>query len=331
MSGMSWPVIFVLVEGEDGRRRADIRFSRWNAPTVYADLAGGPRFTEQVIRRLDRPGNLGGGDAGVLLDLSRRQLLFHFQPALAVHEGLARTRTPAGLGTLEFMRVLRLVLAAVWEGWQVTWAWQEDLDLARYLATGGTSGTSGTSPADAPTWRPGASLGVPTALGAGPGATTETLVTIRDHQQLRCWLTASPAAQVLQCGASLGTVRPAGQADPAGRPVMTGTPGGGVHVDLDAQRADWWTAGTTRGWDLAGLASDFWGDDWQVTFHQDRYQDVAARCHPELAVPRPDWMRGLAALRENLDRPATRHRLGEDSMDLLAAAMAELERDLHAP
>jgi hypothetical protein len=322
MPGMSWPAIFVLVESEDGRDRADIRFSPAHAPTVFADLVGGPRFTEQVIRYLDRPGNLGGGDAGVLLDLSRRRLLFHFSPALTVREGLARARTPPGLGTLEFMRVLRLVLAAVWEGWQVTWAWQEDLDLARYLAA------SGLRPAYDPAWRPRAGLRAPTALGAGPAATTETLVTIREHQRLRSWLTASPAAQVLQCGQSLATVRPAGQADPAGRPEMTGTPGGGVHVDLDAQRADWWTAGTTRGWDLADLARDCWGEDWQVTFHEDRYQDVAARCHPELAVPRPDWMRGLVALRENLDRPGTLHRLGEDSMDLLAVAMAELERDL---
>jgi hypothetical protein len=324
MSVMSWPVIFVLVEGEDGRRRADIRLSRWNAPAVYADLAGGPRFTEQVIRRLDRPGSLGGGDAGVLLDLSRRQLLFHFEPALALREGLDRTRTPAGLGALEFMRVLRLVLAAVWEGWQVTWAWQGDLDLARYLAA------SGASPG-VPAWRQGASPGVPAAPEVGPGATTGTLVTIRDHQQLRCWLTASPAARVLQCGASLAAIRPAGQAAPAARPAITGTPGGGVHVDLGAQRADWWTAGTTGGWDLAVLARDCWGADWQVTFHEDRYQDVAARCHPELAVPRPDWMRGLTALRANLDRPATLHRLGEDATDLLAVAMAELERDLHAP
>ena len=325
VGGVSWPAVYVVMDDDVldqlagwrlpadddllcaavdslvpavGRTRPyRIVLDRWGALGIDSLLAGGPGFALTKMLADADECRLGAGDASVLVDVRRRRLLFHYSPvALACDGGFGASR-------VDFRLALTALLRQIWEGWQVDWAWRGDRDLADHIGLVEDSRQTRDDP-----------------LRLRPGVyEDQTVVVVRTGAEVRAWSTVSSAVSTFLHGPSL--VESAGVG--VGERELTVMPDGGVYLDPHRCEVDWWTTGTTEGWDASAAAAERW-PGWRAQFLHDDFPRFFARWVPAVDLSaRP--LRGLVGLQRRLNSPGAEHRYGIDRWELLQVALAELQ------
>ncbi|GAA4722655.1 hypothetical protein [Phytohabitans rumicis] len=326
---MSWPAVYVVMDddvldqlagwhlpADDGLLYAAVESSglavgptrsyrivldRWGALGIDSMLAGGPGFAlSRMLAGADKC-RLGAGHAAVLVDVRRRRLLFHYSTvALAGGGGLGASHVDFRLGLLA-------LLSRIWEGWQVDWAWRGDLDLAEHIGL-------------VEDFRQ--PLEDPRRLWPGVHE-DQTVVMVRTGAEVRVWSTMSTAIGAFLHGPSLVDGVDGG----VDERELTAMPAGGLYLDPHRREMDWWTTGTTEGWDASAAAAERW-PGWRAQFLRDDFSRFFARWAPAVDLP-VQPLRGLAGLRHRLNSPGAEHRYGTDRWELLQVALTELQARSH--
>jgi hypothetical protein len=212
----------ILVEGH----KYQLFYSHWCANTLPSDLFWGAQHAASFIRiqrAVDHSGWLDDvwAEGGALLDLDRKHFLLYGGEDV--------------LYDVPLRRIYLELLAQVWKGWTVDWAYEGNADLADYvgyprdqvLSKDEQEATDGTlAPPEQMDW-------------------TDSVVSVRfGDGTVRLYPLAGDVAFYLRSGSKLvENVRPVD-----GMPRLflhewtTEFPGGGFHLDLSAQRLEFWVA-----------------------------------------------------------------------------------------
>jgi hypothetical protein len=272
----------ILVEGGEYQ----LFYSHWCANTLPRDLFWGPEHAMAFIRiqrAVDDSGWLDEvwAEGGALLDLDRKHFLLYGGEDLLYHVPLRR-------------RYLEL-LARVWRGWAVRWAYEGIADLADYvgcprdrvLGKGEQDSTDGTlTPPTQQDW-------------------TDLVASVRcGDGTIRLYPLAGDVASYLASGPKLAdNLRTA-----EGLPRLhldewtSDFPSGGFHLDLSAQRLEFWVAPDAP--DLGNRLARTW-PGWETHWHADHYEMQLDRAEGVLRFPVPDRQALLERCRESLLREPT--------------------------
>jgi hypothetical protein len=275
---MAWAPAHIIVIDADGWR---VYFDGGFGDFVFGSLVGGPEVTSAYIGTLFLEGSSAVSGppvelvdryrTGVVIDETRRELLWFC----------------SGSDTWSTSMVLRRVwlrlLAAMWPGWRIRWAYRGAGDLAGYLDLGRYTLTRDHHlEADQPV-----ALDADEALVDANGPPERyrsgcyALVTVREPGgRVRAWPvaeTGQPADHPAWAGKSLLDRLP-GDGWTAARLAI---PTSGLHVDIPGRWVGVWT--TTY---LASLLDEMpclW-PGWQVVFWEDRYEEHATAIAGSLEI-----------------------------------------------
>lgn len=265
----------ILVEGREYR----LFYSHWCANTLPRDLFWGPRHAAAFIRiqrAVDDSGWLDDvwAEGGALLDFDRRHFLLYGGEDVLYDVPLRRTY-------LE-------LLVRVWKGWTVRWAYEGIADLADYvgypcdrvLTSKEKNSTDGTlTPPEQKDW-------------------TDLVASVRfDEDTVRLYPLAGDVASHLSNGTKLvDNLRPA---DGLSRLLLgewtTEFPSGGFHLDLPAQRLEFWVARDAPG--IRNRVASVW-PGWDTRWYHDQYERQLDRAEGLLRFPIPDRQILLGHCRE---------------------------------
>jgi hypothetical protein len=268
----------------DGWRLA---YSHWGAQTVDVDLAPGPgyarRFVESQAPADPQDGWLDDrwAEGAALLDFGRRELLF-----FGASEYMC---------TLAYRRAHAALLAETWPGWTVRWAYDELGDLVAHVGVdlGVVRVPELVPDADAFT---GASLAPATDEDLRGGYWVLVTVRTADGVVTGYALDTHYLEHLVWAGERLLDLLP----DATVREVAGLPPGRGLHVDVPARAAGWWTAETAPA--AAAEAPARW-PGWRLT-HWDEggYERQLAACEGAVRAPAVDLAAGFDELEANLVR-----------------------------
>jgi len=241
-------------------------YSHWCANTLPRDLFWGPEHAAAFIRiqrSVDDSGWLDDvwAEGGALLDLDRKHFLLYGGEAI--------------LYEVPLRRIYLELLAKVWNGWTVRWAYEGIADLADYvqlprervLTKGDQESTVCTlTPPDQQDW-------------------TDLVASVRfDDGAVRLFPLAGDVASYLSAGPkltdNLHTVD--------GLPRLfldewtTEFPGGGFHLDLSVKRLDFWVARDAP--DIGNRVARAWRE-WETHWHHDQYERQLERTGGNLRFP----------------------------------------------
>lgn len=255
----------ILVEGGEYR----LFHSHWCANTLPRDLFWGPGHAVTFIRiqrAVDHSGWLDEdwAEGGALLDLDRKHFLLYGGEDV--------------LYDVPLRRIYLELLAQVWKGWTVRWAHEGIADLADYvgyprdaiLGQGDQDRTDGklTPPAQKD-W-------------------TDLVASARfDDDTVRLYPLAGDVTSHLSSGSGLvDNLRPT---DGLPRLLLDewtkGFPGGGFHLDLLAQRLEFWVARDAPA--IRNRVARVW-PGWDTQWHLDHYERQLERAEGLLRFPLPD-------------------------------------------
>ena len=267
----------ILVE----RRKYQLFYSHWCANTLPRDLFWGPEHSVAFIRvqrAVDDSGWLDDvwAEGGALLDLDRKHFLLYGGEDL--------------LYDVPLRRIYLGLLAQVWKGWTVRWAYEGIADLAdgvgyprdRVLSKGDQDSTDNTlMPPAQKDW-------------------TDLVASARfDDGTIRLYPLAGDVASYLSGGPKLAANLRV--ADGLPRLLLdewtTGFPSGGFHIDLSAQRIEFWVARDAP--DIGNRVARAW-PGWETQWHCDHYEKQLERAEGLLRFPSPDRQALLDRCRESL-------------------------------
>lgn len=211
----------------------------------------------------------------------------------------AGTRELVCFGGFELVRTIPMhrryleVLAAVWAGWRVRWAWRRQADILGAIDLVDGPADRHRLPLE---WADKGNV-----ADSWPDLYNHVL-SVRDPAgKLRLHLARRRAVRdVLVAGpAIVGTAGPGratlAQPDP-------GTWGDGAHIDLGNRTLTYWTRdGLVPPPDL-----DSTWPGWQLRFDQDRYENQVAECGGALVMPEPPVGETVAAMIDAVGRLSMR-------------------------
>ncbi|MGH3562482.1 MAG: hypothetical protein ACRDTN_11950 [Mycobacterium sp.] len=279
---------FVVVEDQDWR----LYYAHWAGCRMLDALIGGPELALRFVGSLracpkDEWVSSAWADGGALIDLDQRKLLF-FSDELMV--------------TMAERRAMLDVLAAVWSGYAVGWAYDGPAELAGYVGA---------------EWRDDPWPKCPTTKLAADRKTLCQVVSVVDPGgQLRLWPLGWTVSQAWHGSAVLDKLPGRGLT----RLTLRTLPEGGVHIDVGRQMmAEWHTA---DGMGICRELADLW-PGWQTESWGDRFEEQASRCGPALRLPDLDLAAGADSARAWI-----RRRVYQSFADSPAGHIAELAKVL---
>jgi len=252
---------FVIVKDRDWR----LFYSHWAGCRMLDALIGGPDLALRYAHSLresakDEWIDPLWADGGAVVDLDRRRVLF-FGDELMVG--------------MQERRALMRVLASVWAGYAVGWAYDGTVELAQYVGAEVRRPEGGTLP--------------DLTLARDRNALCQLISVVDAAGQVRMW----PLWHFDQArhGAAILDKLPG----PGARALTLGTiPQGGLHIDVSRKMLGAWQTTDAMGMfqNLAGL----W-NGWRTETWEDRFEEQALRCNGALRIPELDLIAGADAAR----------------------------------
>ncbi len=255
----------VVVENHDWQ----LYYSHWAGCRMVDALIGGPEPALRYVRSLRHCSKSEWtdplwADGGAVIDLDRRRLLF-FGEELMVE--------------MPIRRALMTVLAELWPGFEVGWAYDGTTEIAGYVGA-----TLREDPWDRK----------PTIRLAPDRNELCHLVSVVDAAgELRMWPLCWHLSKAW-LGPELLHALP-------GRGVkklaLNMIPEGGVHIDVKARTVGAWQTADTMG--IFQALPQLWSG-WQTECWEDRYEEQVARCNGSLRVPALDLAEGIRVAQEHI-------------------------------
>jgi hypothetical protein len=272
----------ILVKGREYR----LFYSHWGANTLTRDLFWGPRHAAAFIRiqrAVDDSGWLDEvwAEGGALLDLDRKHFLFYGGDDVLLDVPLRR--------------IYLALLAQVWKGWAVRWAYEGIGDLADYVG----------SPRDRVLRQDNQDTTDGMLTPPAEKDWTDLVASVRfDDGTIRLYPLAGDVESYLRSGSKLAdNLR---TADGLPRLLLdewtTEFPRGGFHLDFSAQRLEFWVARDAP--DVGNRVARAW-PGWETHWHCDHYEMQLERAEGLLRFPSPDRQALLDRCRESLLREPT--------------------------
>lgn len=271
----------ILVEG----REYQLFYSHWCANTLPRDLFWGPEHALAFIRiqrAVDDSGWLDEvwAEGGAVVDLDRKHFLLYGGEDV--------------LYDVPLRRIYLELLAQVWKGWTVRWAYEGIADLADYVGY----------PRDR-------------VLSKGDRDSSDDTLTLPEQKDwtdlvasarfgdktVLLYPLAGDVASYLCSGSKLVD----NLHTPNGLPRLlldewtTAFPSGGFHLDLPAQRLEFWLARDAP--DIGNRVAKAW-PGWKTQWHHDRYEMQLECAEGLLRFPFQDRQTLLDSWRMSLLREA---------------------------
>lgn len=256
---------FVVVKD----RAWQLYYSHWAGCRILDALIGGPDLAlryAQALRRCARDQWVAPlwADGGAVVDLDRRRVLF-FGDELMVE--------------MAERRALMEVLATVWPGYSIGWAYDGTTELAGYVG------------AELPprTWvmRPELRL-------ARNRNTLCHIVSLVDATgQIRMWPLWWDLSMAWHGPALMDMLPGRGM-----RSVTRGKiPESGLHIDVPRKTLGAWQTADTMG--IFQALPQLW-DGWQTECWEDRFEEQVRRSQGALRVPEVDWTAGVDSAQQRI-------------------------------
>jgi hypothetical protein len=281
----------VVVENHDWQ----LYYSDWAGCRILDALIGGPDAALRYVRSLQHCSKAEWtdpmwADGGALIDLDRRRLLF-FGEELMVE--------------MPVRRALMTVLAELWPGFEIGWAYDGTTELAGYVGA-----TLRESRWDRkPTIRPTHDRDVLCHL----------VSVVNAVGQLRMWPLYWDLSEAWR-GPQLLDVLP-------GRGLkklaLNMIPEGGVHIDVGAKTVGAWQ--TADGMGIFQALPELWSG-WQTECWEDRYEEQVARCGGSLRVPDLDLSVRIEVAQEHI-----RTRVFQSFGDIASGHIVALDATVQDP
>jgi hypothetical protein len=276
----------VVVENHDWQ----LYYSHWAGCRMLDALIGGPDSALRYVRSLRHCAKTKWtdplwADGGALIDLDRRRLLY-FGEELMVEMPIRRT--------------LMAVLAELWPGFDVGWAYDGTVELAGYVG----------ATLREPHW----SKKPPVQLTRDRNSMCHLVSVVDSTGDVRMWPLRWDVSQAWR-GPELLDVLPGRGVKKLGLNMI---PEGGVHIDVNAKTVGAWH--TADGMGIFQELPDLWGG-WQTECWEDRFEEQVARCQGSLRLPPLDLVEGIKVAQEYL-----RPRVFQSFADSPAGHMVALEQ-----
>jgi hypothetical protein len=256
---------FVVVKNQDWQ----LYYSHWAGGRILDALIGGPDFALRYAETLrqcpkDEWVDPAWADGGAVVDLDRRRLLFFGDELMVV---------------MAERRALLSVVAAVWPGYAIGWAYDGTVELAGYVGV--------RLPTHA--WDK-----QPTLRLARDRNTLCHLVSVVDGAgQLRMWPLWWRLSQAWHGPALIDKLPGRG----ASSVTLGKVPEGGLHIDVPRKTLGVWQTADTMG--IFQALPQLWSG-WQTECWEDRFEEQALRCKDALRIPELDLAAGVASVQERI-------------------------------
>lgn len=256
---------FVIVKDGDWQ----LYYSHWAGCRILDALIGGPDLAlryAQALRRCARDQWVDPlwADGGAVVDLDRRRVLF-FGDELMVE--------------MAERRALMEVLAAVWPGYSIGWAYDGTTELAGYVGA--------ELPPCAWDMRPGL------RLARDRNALCHLVSVVDAAGQIRMWPLWWHLSKAWHGPALVDRLPGRGV-----RSLTWGTiPEGGLHIDVPRKALGAWQTADTMG--IFQALPQLW-DGWQAECWEDRFEEQVRRCQGALRIPGVDVAAGVDSVRQRI-------------------------------
>jgi hypothetical protein len=248
---------FVVVQDQAWQ----LYYSHWAGCRIVDALIGGPELALRYAQSLrhcpkDQWVDPLWADGGAVVDLDRRRVLF-FGDELMVE--------------MDARRALMGVLAAVWAGYSIGWAYDGTAELAGYVG------------AQLPpyTWDRQPHV----RLAHDRNSLCHLVSVIDEAGQLRMWPLWWHLSKAW-LGPTLVQKLPG---DGLRRLSLGRIPEGGVHIDVARKTVGAWHTADTMG--IFQALPELW-PEWRTECWEDRFEEQAARCRGALRLPPLDLAAG---------------------------------------
>ena len=249
---------FVIVKDQDWQ----LYYSHWGGCRMLDALIGGPELALRYaasLRRCDKDEwcDPTWADGGAVVDLDRRRVLFFGEPLMV---------------EMNERRALTEVLATVWPGYEVRWAYDGTAELAGYVGA---------------ELRPCRWDRQPTLkLARGRKHLCHLISVVDADGQLRFWPLWWHLSKAWHGPALLDELP-----GPGIRRIRLGKiPEGGAHIDLRRKTLGAWQTADTMGFFQA--LPELW-PGWRTEVWEDRFEEHVKRCDGALRVPELDVVAGI--------------------------------------
>ncbi len=249
---------FVIVKDEDWQ----LYYSHWGGCRMLDALIGGPDLALRHAASLrhcekDQWCDPDWADGGAVVDFDRHRVLF-FGESLMVE--------------MNARRALMRVLATVWSGYEIGWAYDGTAELAGYVGAELRQSTWDRKP---------------TLKLARQRNHLCHLVSVVDAEgRLRFWPLWWHLSKGWHGPALLNRLPGRG----VGRITLGKIPEGGIHIDVPRKTLGAWQTADTMGF-FAALP-EVW-NGWQTESWEDRFEEHVKRCDDALRVPVLDVVAGV--------------------------------------
>ena len=249
---------FVIVKDQDWR----LYYSHWGGCRMLDALIGGPQLALRYaasLRRCEKNEwcDPTWADGGAVVDLDRRRVLFFGEPLMV---------------EMNERRALMEVLATVWPGYEICWAYDGTAELAGYVG----------AHLRPDTWDRQPNL----KLARARNHLCHLISVVDAHGQLRFWPLWWHLSKAWH-GPTLLDKLPG----PGIRRIRLGKiPEGGAHIDVRRKTLGAWQTADTMGFFQA--LPELW-PGWHTEVWEDRYEEHVKRCDGALRVPELDVVAGI--------------------------------------
>ncbi len=253
---------FVVIENKQWR----LHYDHWAGCRMLDALIGGPglalRYVERLRRCDDEWLDEVWADGAALIDLDHRRLLFFGDELMT---------------TMAERRAMFAVLAVLWAGYEVSWAYRGMSEIAEYVGYD--------------LERPPRSAGQPPKLASGREGLCHLVSVVGVDGAVRLWPLWWGRSAVW-AGPEILNLLPGRGRRTLGRDII---PESGVHIDLQDKLVGMWT--TSEAADTRVGLSDLW-TGWTLETWDDRYENQVSRCRGGLRVPDLDVAQGVTSARD---------------------------------
>lgn len=252
----------VIVENQDWQ----LYYSHWSGCRMLDALIGGPDFALRYVRSLRRCAkdewtHPAWADGGAVIDLDRRRVLF-FGDELMVE--------------MNERRALLAVLATLWPGYQIGWAYDGTVEIAGYVGTEIYDDTSDIKPQ--------------LRLTRDRDKLCHLVSVVDETGQLRFWPLWWHLCKAWHGPALIDLLPGSG----IKRLHLRKIPEGGVHIDVGRKAIGAWQTADNMG--VFSAMPELW-PGWQVECWDDRFEEQLSRCAPALRMPELDLVAGIESAR----------------------------------
>ena len=249
---------FVIVKDQDWQ----LYYSHWGGCRMLDALIGGPELALRYaasLRRCEKDEwcDPTWADGGAVVDLDRRRVLFFGEPLMV---------------EMNERRALMEVLATVWPGYEICWAYDGTAELAGYVG----------AQLRPDTWDRQPNL----KLARGRNHLCHLISVVDADGQLRFWPLWWHLSKAWHGPALLDKLP-----GPGIRRIKLGKiPEGGAHIDMRRKTLGAWQTADTMGFFQA--LPELW-PGWQTEVWEDRFEEHVKRCDGALRVPELDLVAGI--------------------------------------